>query len=75
MNELLESRHHLLQRSLIRDGSGVYIAQKPPHGAHRLQEIPRMWLSPGQGCSDFWQLLPCSLPFWLNKALGCDEAH
>lgn len=30
MNELLESRHHLLQRSPIRDGTGVYIAQKPP---------------------------------------------
>lgn len=56
-------------------GLGSTWHRNPSHGAHRLQEIPRMWLSPGQGCSDFWQLLPCSLPFWLNKALGCDEAH
>ena len=34
------------------------------------------WADPGgPGCSDFWQPPASSLPFWLNKALGCDEAH
>lgn len=30
MEELLESCHHHLQHSPIRDGSGVYLAQNPP---------------------------------------------